>query len=109
MCPPSPTKAIEFWNTVAEYELDLLEDGDVQECRNFIGSAAQYLTPILLESLTKQVGRQRKRGGPVLLLDDTHGLRMQRESSVRAAPPAWSARSNVQQQHAPKGTWSRGI
>lgn len=28
--PLSILQAIEFWNTVAEYELDLLEDGDVQ-------------------------------------------------------------------------------
>lgn len=48
------TQAIEFWSTVAEYELDLLDDGKDSECKGFIASAAEYLLPILLQSLTKQ-------------------------------------------------------
>ncbi|PNH00526.1 Importin subunit beta-1 [Tetrabaena socialis] len=48
------TQAIEFWSTVAEYELDLLDDGKDSECKNFIVSAADYLLPIVLECLTKQ-------------------------------------------------------
>lgn len=48
------TQAIEFWSTVAEYELELLDDGKDDECKNFIVSAADYLLPILLECLTKQ-------------------------------------------------------
>ncbi|GFR39763.1 hypothetical protein Agub_g247 [Astrephomene gubernaculifera] len=48
------TQAIEFWSTIAEFELELLDDGKDSECKNFIVSAADYLLPILLECLTKQ-------------------------------------------------------
>ncbi|GLC59478.1 hypothetical protein PLESTB_001491700 [Pleodorina starrii] len=48
------TQAIEFWSTVAEYELELLDDGKDDQCKNFIGSAAEYLLPLMLECLTKQ-------------------------------------------------------
>ncbi len=48
------TQAIEFWSTVAEYELDLLDDGKDSDCKGFIAAAAEYLLPILLQSLTKQ-------------------------------------------------------
>ncbi|KAG2492867.1 hypothetical protein HYH03_008782 [Edaphochlamys debaryana] len=48
------TQAIEFWSTVAEYELELFDDGKEDDCKNFIPAAADYLLPILLECLTKQ-------------------------------------------------------
>ncbi|GLI60678.1 hypothetical protein VaNZ11_002880 [Volvox africanus] len=48
------TQAIEFWSTVAEYELDMMDDGKDDQCKNFTASAAEYLLPLMLECLTKQ-------------------------------------------------------
>ncbi|EFJ44948.1 hypothetical protein VOLCADRAFT_82561 [Volvox carteri f. nagariensis] len=48
------TQAIEFWSTVAEYELELVEDGKEDQCKNFIASAAEYLLPLMLDCLAKQ-------------------------------------------------------
>mmetsp|Transcript_8298 Transcript_8298/g.29142 ORF Transcript_8298/g.29142 Transcript_8298/m.29142 type:complete len:878 (-) Transcript_8298:27-2660(-) len=52
---PVALQAIEFWSTVAEEELDLAdyqEEGVVNH--GFIKKALKFLTPILLETLTKQ-------------------------------------------------------
>lgn len=57
------TEAIEFWNTIAEVELDLLEEerlnqeaGDPpeQRCARYTEQAIAPLIPILLEAMTKQ-------------------------------------------------------
>lgn len=51
------TQAVEFWNTVCECELTIMEgieDGEDGECLNIVGQAAAALIPVLLESLTKQ-------------------------------------------------------
>ena len=48
-------QSIEVWCTIAEEEMDLLDDeAEAQSCHNFIKNAAPHLIPVLLETLTKQ-------------------------------------------------------
>ncbi|MEW5305276.1 MAG: hypothetical protein WDW38_005680 [Sanguina aurantia] len=48
-------QAIEFWSTIAEAELDLIDaESEEDPCRNFIAAASPHLVPILLQLLTKQ-------------------------------------------------------
>lgn len=48
-------QAVEVWCTIAEEEIDLLDDeNEAQSCHNFIKNAAPHLIPVLLETLTKQ-------------------------------------------------------
>ena len=48
-------QAVEFWSTVCDTEIDLLDNADpLEPCHFFIKAACPHLTPILLEQLTKQ-------------------------------------------------------
>jgi len=58
-------QAIEFWSTICDEELELIEEAHEAEqeqpprppsrpCQNFVRGAAAFLTPLLLEGLTKQ-------------------------------------------------------
>ncbi len=48
-------QALEFWNTICEEELTIVEEQDPSvPCHNFMRAAAPHLVPILLEQLTKQ-------------------------------------------------------
>jgi len=49
-------QAVEFWSTLCDYELELLEEGEDSEEQNhgFIRAVTPHLVPVLLEQLTKQ-------------------------------------------------------
>lgn len=46
-------QAIEFWSTLCEEEMYLIDEGDTS-IQHFIRGASQWLLPVLLEGLTKQ-------------------------------------------------------
>jgi len=48
-------QAIEFWSTICDTEVDLIEEPSPEEpCHHFMRAACPHLTPVLLEQLTKQ-------------------------------------------------------
>jgi len=53
-------QAVEFWSTICEEELELMEDAREAQadpsraCHNFVKGAAPHVVPMLLEALTKQ-------------------------------------------------------
>jgi len=50
-------QAVEFWSTICEEELELMEEASTdpsRACHNFVKGAAPHIVPLLLEALCKQ-------------------------------------------------------
>lgn len=52
-------QALEFWLTICDKEMDLLQDEDTEKlCAGYIKAALPYLTPLITQTLTKQEDEQ---------------------------------------------------
>jgi len=52
-------QALEFWLTICDKEMDLLQDDEgAKQCAHYIKAALPFLTPLITETLTKQEDEQ---------------------------------------------------